>query len=124
MFVENPRSCSQNINPERGSAGNTTRSDFLYVFPEWFGYPEWLSGAVSVIYISRICFRLFPARRGEATGGRFALPELAFRSSLPAPGSYHSGSLRPRQSPRSRGRKESAVKPGSVVDSHSSGMRV
>ena len=68
--------------------------------------------------------------------------------------SYRSGSLRPRKSPRhavendfflssllakraaigrgvltplipaARGRKESAVKPGSVVDSHSSGMRV
>jgi len=74
MFVENPRSCSQNINPERGSAGNTTRSDFLYVFPEWFGYPEWLSGVVSVIYISRICFRLFPARRGQLPLGVASTP--------------------------------------------------
>jgi hypothetical protein len=40
-----------------------------------------------------------------ATGGCFALPELAFfpefasGSSLPAAGSYHSGSLRPRLIP-------------------------
>jgi len=34
------------------------------------------------------------------------------------------GRFDPVESPRSRGRKESAVKPGSVVDSHSSGMRV
>lgn len=48
-------------------------------------------------------FRLFPAR---------------------AAGSYQSGPLRPRKSPRHAVEKESAVKPGSVLDSHSSGMRV
>ena len=69
----------------------------------------------------RLYFYYFPR---TASGGRFAFPELAFRSSLPAPGSYHSGSLRPRLKGALALDKESAVKPGSVLDSHSSGMRV
>ena len=45
-------------------------------------------------------------------------------SSCPPRAATTRGRFDPVESPRSRGRKESAVKPGSVVDSHSSGMRV
>jgi hypothetical protein len=47
-------------------------------------------------------FRIFPARRGQLSLGVSSTP----------------------LNPRVSARKESAVKPGSVVDSHSSGMRV
>ena len=42
----------------------------------------------------RLSFCFFS--EAATTGGRFAFPELAFRSSLPAAGSYQAGSLRPR----------------------------
>jgi hypothetical protein len=65
IFAENPQSCSENVNPERGSAANTTRSDFLYVIGCISGMVwlsggvrlsgvVWLSGVVSVIYFSGI----------------------------------------------------------------------
>jgi len=43
---------------------------------------------------------------------------------LPVPGQLWDGVASTPLIPAARGRKESAVKPGSVVDSHSSGMRV
>jgi hypothetical protein len=135
--------CCDHVEKTRFRAQNH-RLSFSYFSRTAIGwrvnYPEraWFSG---------ICLRLFSARRGQLPLGvpstplnprvsarlkspadsyrtGFTYPERAFRSSLPAAGSYHSGSLRPRLKGRVAPRKESAVKPGSVVDSHSSGMRV